>query len=65
MAAPLRLPITLSLTPRDAELLREILEGALSDLRMEIADTDNFDFRQQLKLRESLLHRLLDDLSVA
>jgi hypothetical protein len=65
MAVPSRLPISLSITPADADLLREILEGALGDLRMEIADTDSYDFRQALKRKESLLHRLLDDLSRA
>jgi hypothetical protein len=64
MHAPARLPMSLALTPRDADLLREILEGALGDLRMEIADTDSYEFKQHLKQREHLLHRLIDDLSV-
>ncbi|MCU0634084.1 MAG: hypothetical protein MUE41_04340 [Gemmatimonadaceae bacterium] len=60
---PSGLPISLTFTRAEADLLRELLEGALSDLRMEIADTDSYDFRQALKRKESLLHRILDDLS--
>jgi hypothetical protein len=65
MHAPTRLPISLALTPRDADVLREILEGALGDLRVELAETDSAPRRQQLARRESLVHRLLDDLSLA
>jgi hypothetical protein len=65
MHAPTRLPISLALTPRDADVLREILEGALGDLRVELDETDSAPRRQQLARRESLVHRLLDDLSLA
>ena len=34
-------------------MLREVLENYLSDLRMEIADTDSMDFREGLKHRKS------------
>ena len=36
----------------EPELLLRILHQYLSDLRMEIADTDDYDFRQGLKADE-------------
>ncbi len=55
----------LTLTTADAETLREILAGYLSDLRMEIADTDAQAFREVLKGREALLKRLIGELGQA
>ncbi len=40
-------------------VLRDVLESYLSDLRMEIADTDSYDFRQKLKLKEERLKGIL------
>lgn len=40
----------------------EVLESYLSDLRMEIADTDNKDFREELKTRKAALKKILDGL---
>lgn len=57
--------IRIELTPDKAEMLREILEGYLSDLRMEIADTDLMSFRENLKERELFLKDLLDRLKPA
>ena len=54
----------LDLTPDDAEMLVEILEDYLGDLRMEIADTDRLSFREGLKRREAFLKRVLDQLRV-
>jgi hypothetical protein len=45
----------LELTQPEAELLREITQEWLSDLRMEIASTDRLDYREALKWKESLL----------
>ena len=53
---------TLNLTAGEGAMLREILTSYLSDLRMEIANTDSMDFRQGLKKREVFLSRLLQDL---
>ncbi len=50
---------TLNLTPEQSEILKETLNSFLSDLGMEIADTDNFDFRQMLKKRRGLLQEIL------
>lgn len=54
----------LSLTEEDGATLRKALESYLSDLRMEIADTDAQDFRDALKREEAILTRLLDQLRV-
>jgi len=52
----------LKLTHDDAKTLHGVLAEYLSDLRMEIADTDSFDFREQLKGTEALRKRLIADL---
>ena len=54
--------VQLILTAEEATLLSEILASYLSDLRMEIADTDSMDFRASLKQREVFLKRLLHTL---
>ncbi len=51
-----------SLTPQEAALVQHILQAHLSDLRMEIADTDNYDLRQRLKETEANIKRLLSRL---
>lgn len=54
--------VQIEITSEEAQMLLEILETYLSDLRMEIADTDQMDFREGLKKRElflkELIHRL-------
>jgi hypothetical protein len=55
--------ITLELTPEDRDELHTILTNVLSDLRMEIAGTENADFRESLKWRQMFLERLLADLA--
>ena len=44
----------LTLTEVETGMLAEILASYRSDLRMEIADTDSMDFREQLKQREGI-----------
>lgn len=51
--------VRLELTPEDAKALSEILSSYLSDLRMEIADTDQMDFREGLKKEETFIKELL------
>ena len=41
--------IQLDLSKDEKDILAEILENDLSDLRMEITDTDSLDFREMLK----------------
>ena len=55
--------ITLELEPHQAEMLNEILQSFLGDLRMEIAQTDSMNFREELKKREALLKHLIERLS--
>ena len=52
----------LSLTDKEGETLTKALETYLSDLRMEIADTDAHDFREGLKQEESVITLLLERL---
>ena len=49
----------INLTAEEAEMLKEVLTSYLSDLRMEIADTDKMSFREDLKKREEFLKKLL------
>jgi hypothetical protein len=49
----------LELDDGQVELLREVLDVTLRDLRYEIADTDNSRFRDELKEREQALRDLL------
>jgi hypothetical protein len=55
----------LQLSAEEAGALHEVLTEYLSDLRMEIADTDSFELRETLKGTERLLKRLLGDLAAA
>jgi len=53
---------TIELTPEELELLREILESDLSELRMEIVDTDNSDFKDGLKHRKRIMMDIMEKL---
>jgi hypothetical protein len=53
----------LELTKEERELLRELLSFALSELRMEIADTDSSSYREKLKERKETLKNLLEKLN--
>lgn len=55
----------LALGTEETELLLRILHGYLSDLRMEIAGTESFDFRQGLKQDEERIKALLGRLEGA
>lgn len=50
----------LNLDDDDALLLREVLDSTFRDLKYEIADTDDWDFKQELKQRESRISAILD-----
>ncbi len=52
----------LELTDREGEILAEALESYLSDLRMEIADTERLEFREDLKERKNALAKILGSL---
>lgn len=55
--------IQLSLTLEEAMELREVLRLYVSDLRMEIADTEAMGLREELKEQEAFLKRLIARLS--
>ena len=52
--------LELDLTSEEHEILQQVLEDALSDLRMEIADTDLYDYRTMLKRRKEAIVKALD-----
>ncbi len=54
--------VRIELSSEEVEMLHEVLSIYLSDLRMEIADTDNQDFRETLKKQETFLKELLQRL---
>ncbi len=57
--------VRIELSAQEAEELSRILEDYLSDLRMEIVDTDAQDFREGLKKRKEFLSRLVDQLKAS
>jgi hypothetical protein len=54
-----RKAMELTLTADQAEILREVLDSTLREIRYEIADTDRPDFKRKLKDRETILRELL------
>ena len=57
--------VDLRLTQSEAETLHKILETYLSDLRVEIADTDLKNFRETLKTEETFIKEFLQRLESA
>jgi hypothetical protein len=49
----------LKLDDKEAGLLKTILEQHLSDLRMEIADTEKYDWRNEMKKDEETIKSLI------
>ncbi|MDH3973624.1 MAG: hypothetical protein OEV42_05030 [Deltaproteobacteria bacterium] len=54
----------LILTGKEEMMLKEILESYLSDLRMEVADTDSKKYREALKEQEAFLKDVISRLSM-
>lgn len=54
--------VKLDLSTEDARVLAEILASVMSDMRMEIADTEKMEWRDELKRRKMLLERLITEL---
>lgn len=54
--------IQLDLNPQEQQILKEALESYISDLRMEIADTDKQDYREKLKHRREVLDKVVEAL---
>ena len=51
--------IHLDLDTLEQRTLMETLESYLSDLSSEIADTDRYEFREELKARRNVLNKIL------
>jgi hypothetical protein len=54
--------VEIDLENNECAILRHVLESYLSDLRMEIAHTDSFDFRDMLKERKAVIRKVLGEL---
>jgi hypothetical protein len=54
----------LNLSEEGRVVLLETLQVSLSNLRYEIADTDTYDYKQQLKSRKALLQDIVGKLEV-
>jgi hypothetical protein len=63
MAYRRNIMIRLELTDDDAKVLKNALESYLSDLRMEVADTDRQNFRDELKQEETTIKKILGALA--
>ena len=59
------MPMELTLTNNEAQLLKEILEADLSKLLMEIANTDIRSMRKGLKEREEALRAIVGKIPAA
>jgi hypothetical protein len=53
----------LKLDKEDAEILQQVLEAYLSELRFEISNTDSFDYRSGLHQQEDRIKRMLATLN--
>lgn len=51
--------VRVEFTPDESKALKQALESYLSDLRMEIVDTDSQDFREGLKHEKHLLEAIV------
>lgn len=55
---------TLQFSEEERELLNKIVTNYLSELRMEIADTDQSSFKEGLRKEENMLNGLIDKLKI-
>ena len=55
--------IKLDMTNDDVQILIDLLETAVSELRMEVMQTDNRDYRIMLQQREAQLKQLHEELA--
>ncbi|HKK43932.1 MAG TPA: hypothetical protein VJ964_00300 [Balneolaceae bacterium] len=57
--------VNLDLSQSELDILKEILDTTISDLRMEIADTDKYDHRELLKKRKRVLEKTVKTIEEA
>ena len=51
--------IELNLSEDEQNIIKDILENTISDLSMEITNTDKMDYREKLKFKRNVLQKLL------
>ncbi len=51
--------VYIQLDEEERTMLLQLLDTCISDLRQEIADTDNFNYKNMLKQRREVLFKLL------
>jgi hypothetical protein len=49
---------TIQIADDEVEVLRSVLDEYISELRMEVSNTDSMDFREELKRKEEILKGL-------
>ena len=54
--------IRVDFTPEEKDILKSMLSNDVSDLRMEIADTDRKDYREIIRQQKEILQKLMDAL---
>lgn len=54
--------IHLDLNDEERQILLEVLENYISDLTMEISNTDRLEFREMLKSRRKAVIKVIDTL---
>ncbi len=54
--------IRVDLTAEERDVLHNMLSNYVSDLRMEIADTDRQDFREMIRQRKEILQKIINAL---
>lgn len=52
--------LQIELTDEEQHILKESLESDLSDLRMEICETDDRTFKDMLKNKERVIEKILE-----
>ncbi len=55
--------VELNISERGKDILIKALENYISDMNMEIADTDQMDFRDSLKSKRTVLKKLISELN--
>ena len=54
--------IELNLTEDEKNIIEDFLENNISELSMEITDTDKMEYREKLKIKRNALNKLLKSL---
>ncbi len=54
--------LDINMTDEEIQVFVEILESEISDLRMEIANTDSMEYRDKLKQKKMVIRKVLTKL---